>query len=195
MDPYSLYTDNDLVALLAQDDQLAFEQLYTRHWAPLYQSAFYILQDSDACKDIIQDVFAWVWEHRHSLEVQSVKAYLKAAVRFKLANYIRSGRVRDSFFETLARFTPPALPPGSEELAEARELQVLIQQTIARLPQKCQEIFRLSREERLTNQEIAERLGLSVKTVENQMTIALRRVRSGVEPYMIGTLLLVVFGR
>ncbi|HEY1112622.1 MAG TPA: RNA polymerase sigma-70 factor [Chitinophagaceae bacterium] len=195
MDPYTLYTDNDLVTLLAQDDQLAFEQLYTRHWAPLYQSAFYIVQDSDACKDIIQDVFAWLWEHRHTLEVQSVKAYLKAAVRFKLANYIRSGRVRASFFESLAGFAPPALSPGCEELAEARELQVLIQQTIAQLPQKCQEIFRLSREERLTNQEIAERLGLSVKTVENQMTIALRRLRNGVEPYVIGTLLLVVFGR
>lgn len=191
---YTIYTDHDLVKLLAQDDQLAFEQLYTRYWAPLYQSAFFILRDRDACKDIVQDVFAWLWEHRHSLQVESVKAYLKAAVKFKIANYIRSGRVRQSFFEELAAFTPSLLPPGAEELAEVRELQTIIAQAIVKLPAKCQEIFRLSREERLTNQEIADRLGLSVKTVENQMTIALRRLRSGVDPYVVSSLLLAIFG-
>lgn len=143
--------------------------------------------------DIVQDVFAWMWEHRHTLQVVSVKAYLKAAVRFKMANYIRSGRVRDTFFQELANYTPSNLPPGAEELAEARELQAIIQRAIGQLPQKCQEIFRLSREERLSNQEIAKRLGVSVKTVENQMTIALKRLRSKVEP-LIGILLLVLFG-
>jgi RNA polymerase sigma-70 factor (family 1) len=190
---YTLYTDCELVALLALDDHRAFELLYTRHWAHLYQSAFFILRDKDACKDMVQDVFAWLWEHRHTLQVQSVKAYLKTAVRFKVANYIRSGRVRDSFFEELAHFTPLALPPGSEELAEAKELQAIIQQEIGALPEKCQEIFRLSREEYLSNQEIADRLGLSVKTVENQKTIALKRLRSRVEPYAAGILLLLVF--
>jgi RNA polymerase sigma-70 factor (family 1) len=192
--PYSVYTDNDLVKLLAQDDPHAFEQLYTRHWAHLYQSAFFVLHDRDACKDIVQDVFAWLWEHRYSLQVASVTAYLKAAVKFKIANYIRSGRVRHSFFEELAHFTPSVLSPGAEELAEVRELQTIIQQAIVKLPAKCQEIFRLSREERLTNQEIADRLGLSVKTVENQMTIALRRLRSGVDPYVVSSLLVVIFG-
>lgn len=193
MTAYSLYTDLDLVGLLAQDDQLAFEELYTRHWATLYQSAFFILRDKDACMDMVQDVFAWMWEHRHTLQVKSVKAYLKAAVRFKMANYIRSGRVRDSFFQELANYTPSTLPPGSEELAEAKELQTIIQHAIVQLPQKCQEIFRLSREERLSNQEIANRLGVSVKTVENQMTIALKRLRSKVEP-LIGVLLLILCG-
>lgn len=194
MIPYTVYTDNDLVKRLAQDDQQAFEQLYTRHWAHLYQAAFAILRDGDACKDIVQDVFAWVWEHRYTLDVQSIKAYLKAAVKFKIANYIRSGRVRHSFFEELAVFTPSGLPPGAEELAEVKELQTIIQQAIVKLPARCQEIFRLSREERLTNQEIADRLGVSVKTVESQMTIALRRLRSGVDPYVVSSLLLVIFG-
>lgn len=195
MTDYSFYTDNDLVALLAQDDQLAFEQLYTRHWAPLYQSAFFLLRDNDACKDLVQDVFAWVWEHRYTLQVQSVKAYLKAAVKFKIANYIRAGRIRDSFFGELAGYTPSALPPGAEELAEVKELQAIIRQAIVRLPDRCQEIFRLSREERLTNQEIADRLGVSVKTVESQMTIALRRLRSGVDPYLVSTVAVLLLGR
>jgi RNA polymerase sigma factor (sigma-70 family) len=123
--------------------------------------------------------------------VQNVPLYLKAAVRFKVANYIRSGRIRSSFFEDLAAYTPSGLLPGSEELAEVRELHAIIQQSVLQLPHKCQEIFRLSREEQLTNQQIAEKLGLSVKTVENQKTIALKRLRSGIEPYMVSILLLI----
>ena len=189
---YTEYTDGRLLELLAENDQQAFEQLYTRHWAGLYQSAFFILRDGDACKDIIQDVFVWLWEHRHSVQIKSVPSYLRAAVRFKIANYIRSGRIRASFFDELAALNPTVLPPDSQELAEVRELRALIHQVIGELPPKCQEIFRLSREEQLTNQQIAEKLGLSVKTVENQKTIALRRLRSGVEPYIASTLLLLV---
>ena len=185
------YTDCSLIALLAQDDQQAFELLYTRHWPVLYQSAFFMLRDKDASKDIVQDIFTWLWEHRYTLQVQNVPLYLKAAVRFKVANYIRSGRIRSSFFEDLAAYTPSGLLPGSEELAEVRELHAIIQQSVLQLPHKCQEIFRLSREEQLTNQQIAEKLGLSVKTVENQKTIALKRLRSGIEPYMVSILLLI----
>ena len=194
MTAYTEYTDGRLLELLAENDQQAFEQLYTRHWAGLYQSAFFILRDGDACKDIIQDVFVWLWEHRHSVQIKSVPSYLRAAVRFKIANYIRSGRIRASFFDELAALNPTVLPPDSQELAEVRELRALIHQVIGELPPKCQEIFRLSREERLSNQEIADRLGLSVKTVENQMTIALRRLRSGVDPYVVSSLLLAIYG-
>jgi len=183
---YSTYTDAELLRLLARDDSHAFETLYARHWEELYKTAFFLLKDGAACKDIVQTIFIWLWEHRKSLVIQSLPAYLKAAVKFKIANHIRDGRIRYGFFEELAGFHPLAQAAGSEEELEVKELAAIIRQAIDYLPGRCREIFRLSREEYLTNQEIARRMGLSVKTVENQMTIALRRIRASLGPHTAG---------
>ena len=189
MTAYSAYSDSQLISLLTQDDQNAFDALYTRHWASLYQSAFYLLRDRQACSDIVQDIFTWLWEHRQQLQIQTVTSYLKAAVKFKVANYIRSGRIRSNFFEDLAH-VPVTGIDSAGDLAEINELQGIIRQAVNRLPGKCREIFRLSREEHLSNQQIADRLAISIKTVEAQMTIALKRIRMAVEPYVIAMLLM-----
>lgn len=178
------YTDQELLKLLSQDNRQAFDMLYSRHWEDMYKAAFFILRDPGACKDIVQDIFIWFWEHRHTLEVLTLKSYLRAAVKFKVANYIRSGNIREGFFNELAGFKSTVLVPSAEELMEIKQLKAIIRQAISDLPEKCQEIFRLSREEHLSNQEIANKLHISVKTVENQMTIALRRIRRAIDPYM-----------
>jgi len=185
---YSTYSDSELVALLSQGNQQAFETLYSRHWEDLFKTAFFILRDHDSCKDIVQDIFVWIWERRNGLEIQSLKSYLKAAVKFKVANYIRSGNIRESFFDELSHADYSASQATSEEMAEVKELNSLIQQAISHLPDKCREVFRLSRNESLTNQQIAERLGISIKTVENQMTIAIRRIRSEIDPITISAI-------
>ncbi len=181
---YTSYTDNDLLRLLSQNDIEAFDTLYSRHWAGMYKTAFFVLRDPEACKDVVQDIFVWLWEHRQALEIQTLKSYLCAAVKFKVANYIRSSRIRESFFEASARFHPCPLIENMEERTEINELKAIISRAVTGLPDKCREIFRLSREEYLSNREIAEKLGISVKTVENQMTIALDRIRRNVKPYM-----------
>ncbi len=189
MPNYSIYTEFELLKLLSNGDQQAFEALYSQHWADLYRSAFYILKDDAASKDIVQEIFVWLWDRRANLEIKNLKSYLKAAVRFKIANYIRSGQIRESFFVELAAFNSSVNFSSAEELIEVNELRTIIQQAIAELPAKCREIYLLKREEKLSNQEIAERLGISIKTVENQMTIALKRIRTAVEPYILSMLL------
>ena len=180
MEVYTTYSDLDLIQLLANNDHEAFEQLYERHWFYLYQSAFYLLRNSSASKDVVQDVFLWVWENRSSLQISNVKAYLKAAVRFKVANFIRSGNIRESFFDKLSGASLHGQAPSGDEFAEVRELQQIIHDAILQLPERCQEIYRLSKEEGMSNREIAERLDVSIKTVEAQMTIALKRLRTRV---------------
>lgn len=185
MSVYIDYSDQELVKLLVGNDQYAFEQLYERHWFPLYQSAFYLLRDTDASKDIVQDVFLWIWANRHTLNVENPKAYLKAAVRFKVANFIRAGNIRESFFGDLANSSPNPLSKGGDETTQFKELQQVIHEVILQLPGKCREVYLLSREEGLSNREIAERLGISVKTVEAQMTIALKRLRTSIGFHMV----------
>jgi RNA polymerase sigma-70 factor (ECF subfamily) len=177
-------TDKDLIFLISRGDQGAFNTLYNRHWPWLFKFAFLILKDRDAAKDIIQDVFVWVWEHRKDLQMHAPKSYLKTAVKYKIANYIRTGNIRNSFFDEASQLKYTVCTPGADEFAEVNELNHIIRISIANLPVKCKEIFRLSREENLSNREIASQLGISIKTVENQMTIALHRIRTSVDAHL-----------
>jgi len=183
---YIRYTDQELLQLLSQGDVKAFDTLYDRYWEMMFKKAFYLLQDRQICKDIVQDIFTLIWENRKKLQVRLLKPYLGAAVKFKIADHIRSGKVRMQFIE---RATIAPTQAGVEETAEWREMHQILQRAMAALPQKCLEIFTMSREGNLSNREIAERLGISVKTVENQITIAIRKIRSTVGPYLLTCLI------
>lgn len=183
MTAYNEYTDTALLDILSEDNQQAFNTIYSRHWESMYKAAFFILKDADSCKDIVQDIFIWIWEHRHSLHIVNLNAYLRAAVKFKVANYIRSGNIRESFFNELAALRFSQQNPY-EYLVEFKQLKEIILQAISDLPDRCREIYQLSRDGELSNQEIADRLQISVKTVENQMTIALKRLRKNAEPHL-----------
>lgn len=184
MSTYLFYTDTELMEKLENDDQQAFSEIYSRHWEYMYQSAYAILREPNASKDIVQDIFIWIWEHRSVAKIQNLKPYLKTAVKFKVSNFIRSGNIRQSLFDQLAEFSADVLTPSDEELVELKQLTQIIQQAIGNLPLKCQEIFRLSRESHLSNQEIANNLSISVKTVENQITNAIRKLREAVGPHI-----------
>lgn len=177
--------------MLKKGDVNAFDLLYSRHWSGMYQAAYFLLRDQDASMDIVQDIFVWLWEKRQQLDIHAVPAYLRSAVRFKVANYIQSGKIREDFYAELADITLPAAP-GPQDLLELNDLKVIIQQVISQLPEKCREIFLLSRDNRLTNQQIADLLNISIKTVEAQKTIALKRIRAAVDPHLLAMLLLPV---
>ena len=182
--------------LLQRDDKEAFTVLYRRYWPEMYKSAFNILKDRDQSMDIVQEIFIWLWEHRHQLLIKtSLKGYLLAAVKFKTANAIRNGKVREDFFKQAAILH--ALPGKNEAgfRVEVKELEEVIRMTIEALPDKCRTVYHLSRHQHLTNQEIANELGVSVKTVENQMTIALRRLRVAVARIFLFTILFLPFLR
>ncbi|NLR66579.1 RNA polymerase sigma-70 factor [Chitinophaga varians] len=183
------YSDLELISLLKRGEVAAFDLLYSRHWSGMYQAAFYLLRDQNACMDIVQDIFAWLWEKREELEIQTVPSYLRSAVRFKVANYIRSGKIRDEFYTALAGLSLPETP-GPQDFLELNDLKVIITQVVNSLPEKCREIFLLSRDGQLTNQQIADLLNISIKTVEAQKTIALKRIRAAVDPHLLALLLL-----
>ncbi|MGB3065626.1 RNA polymerase sigma-70 factor [Sphingobacterium thalpophilum] len=168
--------DSDLLHRLSYDHQDAFDEIYKRYWNELFRSAFNVLKDKDACMDIVQEVFIWLWEHRHQINISSLKPYLHTAVKFKVANHIKKGKIRSSFFEQLKDIEEPQ--QLMEDSLEVKEMMSFIQQFAHQLPNKSREIFLLSRQQHLSNREIAESLNISVKTVENQMTIVLRKLRS-----------------
>jgi RNA polymerase sigma-70 factor (ECF subfamily) len=173
------HTDEELVLLLNEDNEQAFRELYDRHWPNLYRAAYNVLRDQDACMDILQELFTWVWEHRSDLTIASPGSYLRSAVKYKVANYIRSRKVRSSLFTEVEAIDTDSLV-ADEDSYEVKELKEVIARFTESLPERAREVFRLSRQEHLSNKEIAQRLGISEKTVENQMTTNLKKLRTSI---------------
>lgn len=178
---YSAYTDLELVALLQRGDRAAFTEIYERHWQSLLHTAQRILNDKEACMDLLQEVFVWLWTHREEAEPSSLKGYLTTAVKYQVANFIRNSKVRDKYI--LHTESLGLTEVYEDDPLELKELKEVITKVTATLPARCQEVFNLSRNEHKSNKEIAGMLGISEKTVEMQITIALKRLKTEVKKH------------
>ncbi|MDJ1469707.1 RNA polymerase sigma-70 factor [Xanthocytophaga flava] len=167
-------TDNQLLALLRESDSAALEELYYKYSSKLYSFAYKVLRDKDTCKDIIQEIFSQLWVRRDSIQIISLESYLYAATRFQVFNAIREGKHHDQLWEEIEN---RHFSNTTEEKVNEKEALHLIESAFDALPGRCREIFRMSRFEQLSTKEIATILGIAPKTVENQLTIALKRLR------------------
>ncbi len=172
----SRLSDHEILSLIAEEDRAAFSELYNRYWKILYQSAWNVFHDQESSMEVIQEVFVWLWDHRKGLQINSVPSYLKAAVKYKVIDVLRSNKAKEACFINLDELEGTNLSYEEDPL-EFKELKSLISQMSAKLPPRARTIFELSRNEQLSNREIANKLGISEKTVENQITIALKKLR------------------
>jgi RNA polymerase sigma-70 factor, ECF subfamily len=172
-----------------------FERIFREHHVSLCNLAYNIVRDTDAAKDIVQDVFVKLWKNRETIEMgEQIKHYLLKATAHTALNHLRySKRTIRIEKESLLEATLQA--PAHPEEAGFRELERNVRQAIDRLPPKCKVIYLLSRHEGLKYAQIAEALGLSVKTVENQMGIALQKLRDDLKPFLtIEFLIIIILG-
>jgi RNA polymerase sigma-70 factor (ECF subfamily) len=168
-------SDMQLIGRLKADDEAALTMIYRRYWQSLFKAAYNILKDRQACEDIIQELFIKLWDCRAEVEISiSLKAYLYASVRYGVYRQIRTGSVKSEIFDDLIERLHT---PATHNSIEHKELLLQISQVIDTLPEKCREVYKLSREECLSHKEIALQLNISTKTVENHLTKALRELR------------------
>lgn len=184
MADYSTYHHEQLLALLKQGDQTAFEQLYSRYWKKLFTLAYHKLQSRQDAEDIVHDIFASIWMRRAELEVQSLEAYLAVAVKYRILAYLDKAinhtvPVSEESFAG-ASFTQP------DEKIESRMLAELLQQKLQLLPEKCRIVFEQSRVAGKSNPEIAKELNISRKTVEKHISTALRQLRHSLKDLFSG---------
>jgi len=175
------YSDEEIVALLQTNTELAVELLFRRYYAQVCRSVVRIVKQENVAEDLAQEVFLEVWRRKDTIRITSVQAYLRRAARNKALNYIRDQKVRFDDDDTSQLRSPSV---GIQRQLEASELQELIDQTIDELPERCRLVFVLSRYEELTYQEIADQLDISIKTVENQISKALKYLREQLYPYL-----------
>jgi len=177
-------SDQEILALIGEGDRSAFSELYHRYWRSLYQTAWNVLRDQESCMEVTQEVFVWLWDHRSGLQINSLPSYLKAAVKYKVTDILRSNKAREACFVNLDELDSADLIFDDDPL-ELKELKAVIGQMSAKLPARARLIFQLSRNEQLSNREIAQKLGISEKTVENQITIALKKLRMAMGSFSV----------
>ena len=168
-----------------------FEQVFREHYNHLANYAFTILKSAQDSEDVVQEVFIRIWQNNPDvLTSEQVKFYLITATRNGCISFLRK-QAGKTFVDPEAaglQSTP------DEERGEEQDLAGLVEKALAQLPPQCGVIFKLSRFGKLTYQQIADELNLSVKTVENQMGKALRMMRDYAKKnsvLMIGFLLLI----
>lgn len=175
---YSSYSDIELTGFLKLDDQLAFIEIYDRYQGLLYIYACKIVKDKDLAEDFVQELFIYLWDKRHTINLKSsLSSYLYSTVRYKFFDWVDKQKVRNDYAQAFQSFLDEGENVIDSYIIE-KELTSIIEMEINRLPAKMREIFLLSRKQNLNNKEIADYLEISEKTVRNQISNALRILRT-----------------
>lgn len=177
---------------ISRGDKRAFELVFKSQYALLCRYAKSLINDLDEAEEVVQNMFYIIWSKRETLEITgSLKAYLYRAVHNDCLNKLKHQAVRKVHAEDYKHSNSQAHEDSVKQL-QAKELRQKIEQAIDTLPEQCGKVFRLSRYEELKYQEIAEQLSISVKTVENHMSKALKHLREQLKDYL-PTLLWVIW--
>jgi RNA polymerase sigma-70 factor (ECF subfamily) len=169
---------------LADGDITTFEMLFRTYYQPLCNYAYTFLQDRQDAEEIVQSTFLMVWEKKNELAIRtSVKPYLYAMVRNACLNALKHEKIKQRHAgEELA--TAERSYDSVAHIVATNELEFRIKEAIDELPEQCRMVFKLSRFEELKYSEIAEQLGISIKTVENHMGKALKIMRDRLRDYL-----------
>jgi RNA polymerase sigma-70 factor, ECF subfamily len=165
-------------------EKAAFEVLFKSHFKRLFAYAITILKDEAAAEEIVQNVFCKIWDKKGQVQIQtSVTAYLYRSVYNDSLNYLKHQKVKASYQAHVLWQAGHASEHATTKV-QLSELQQRLDTALTELPEQCRTIFQMSRFEELKYQEIADRLGISIKTVENQMSKALKLLRIKLADYL-----------
>jgi RNA polymerase sigma-70 factor, ECF subfamily len=174
-------SDNLLVKMIRQNDKSAFKLLYDRYSRKIYFFALKYLGNDVEAEELVQSVFINVWENRVTLDPEnSVKSYIYKAAVNHIYNYLKKKAIHTRFIESQIHKDEPGSNVSDDEII-FHDLEKSINLVVESMPSQQQKIFQLSRYEGLTHKEIARKLDLSVRTVENQMYRALKKLKTSLK--------------
>lgn len=174
-------TDKLILENLKNSNQGVFEMVFNYYYSGLVVYADQIVKNTAVSEDIVQSVFMKLWETRHSLEIRSFRSYFIQCVKNRCIDYLRSQEVKNKFSHHHSDLPLVEMP---EDLWTKTDLDEIIHQAIDKLPPRCREIFIMSRIDNLKTAEIAEKLDLSGRTVETQISKALKILRVELADYL-----------
>lgn len=179
-------TDKELLDAIRLDNHAAFEELFNRYWDYLFGIVYRRLNDREETLDVVQEIFVYLWNRRASLSIRNgLEPYLFTAARYQLYNLYRNNKLRQDKEEMQVVMDRPV---AADEQLLFREVDRLVTDELERMPDNVRKCFTLSREEGMSIREIATELMLSEKTVKNNISDALKRLRLHLGSYSAETL-------
>lgn len=175
---YKNLNDNELYDCLTQDNEEALTILYNRYWKRMiYKAALKLDSDTDA-EEVVQDTFMDIWNSRHRIKIQySFQTYIAAIVKYKvMAKLAANKKIPYEATDNVYQLQVP--DHSTQQWLQFSDLQTEIESVVQMLPEKCQIVFRMSREDGLSDRKIAEELNISQKTVEAHISKALKYLRN-----------------
>ena len=179
---YRRLPDDELIAYLTEGSQGAFEAIYDRYWFKLFGVAYHEIGTKEEAEEIIHDVFESLWSRRRELSVRNLGAYLVAAVKHRVTNYIKSCITQRKYQEYLI-LNEIQQSYAPDEMVYFADLSKAVEAVMKKLPERTCEVFRLSRFENLTVKEIASKLNISEKGVEYHITQSLKLLKEQLKIY------------
>lgn len=165
-------------------DEPEFDRVYLEHYAALHHYAYTLLEDSAHADEMVQDVFLKILERNEPVSIHtSLKAYLYRSVHNECMNYFKHQKVKQKYRQRNMHETDNHTDHALNKL-QYREFEQRLLKAINELPEQCRIIFQMSRFDELKYAEIATQLGISIKTVDNQMVKALKRLRQQLADYL-----------
>lgn len=184
--------DKDIFEKIKNGDDAAFSQLFDETYTSLCFFVNKYLSDLDKSRSLVQEYFVDLWiNHQKIIVPHTPKSYLYNSLKNKTIDYLR----KEKRIAQRAEMDIPQHSTPFRDLVEEAELSKKINASIEELPPKCRQIFEMCRFEELKYSEIAEKLNISVKTVEMQMGIALKKMRNNLSEYQMFNLLVFVFSK
>ncbi|RKR13170.1 RNA polymerase sigma-70 factor (ECF subfamily) [Maribacter vaceletii] len=167
--------DNIILEKVISGDTIAFKEIYDRYSKDMFYYAFKILNNKEVCEDIIQNIFIDFWSKRNTSDIKKLKPYLFQSVKYQIFNHIRNKKISN---EDLTRLNLIDVSLNISQRMEYLELEELIKEIIEQhLPNRCRQIFILSRFEHKSNQEIANELGITIQAVKNQISKGIQKIK------------------
>lgn len=175
----SMQTDPELVEQLNDGKQKALEVIYDRYADALYTYVYNRIKLKPVSEEIVQEIFYSLWIKRKKLEITtSLEAYLYGACKYKILTHIRSDLVRKRYAADFMVYIAGQYDNSVEEFMNLSDINATIEKSIQDLPDKCQMAYRLSRMDHLPIQDIARKMNISNRTVENYLSQALKHLRT-----------------
>lgn len=169
------------------NDEQAFELLFRQYYPRLCGFANKFISNPQESEEIVQEVFLNIWKKKDQLKLDDqIRPYLFKSVQNLCFNFIEHQKVVDNYYSVIEAVYKNHLEDfSSHESILYNELQSRVVKAMTSLPEQCQKIFKMSREDGLKYHEIAETLGISVKTVETQMSRALAKLKTELKDYLV----------
>src|SRR5690606_3486468 len=175
----------ELMERIKRGDSQAFEELFNLLWEPMFTRAKAILLDEDMAKDVVQEVWVDFWQRRRSIVNNNIEGYLMQSMRFSVYKELKRNPLKA---EHLAYLETIECQSATDDQVIYNQTEQMVYHSVDQLPSRCKEIFKMSREEQLSNAEIASQLNISKRTVETQISFAIKNLKLHLSSLILGLL-------